>query len=151
MSETTYTGRPGPKDFTRKRRTITFRIDDDVFEATPAVPAGVLVEFANSFTDVNAKAGPAESFGTVMAVLEMVLLPESFKRMAARADDLSNPVEIDQLSDVLLWLLEEYGLRPTQPSSNSSTGPLSPGSGTSLTASTPAAESTSLNFPSTGS
>lgn len=151
MSETTYTGRPAPKDFTKRRKPISFRIDGDTFEATPAVPAGVLVEFANSYTDVNAKAGPAESFQTVMSVLELVLLPESFKRMAVRANDLANPVEIDQLSDVLLWLLEEYGLRPTQPSFSSSTGPDSPASGTNWMASTPEAGSISSPSLSTGS
>lgn len=138
------------KDFSRPRERIEFKIDGDTFEATPAVPAEILVEFANRFTDVNTKPStPGEQFATVTAVLQLVLLPESFKRLTARARDLDNPVEIDQLSDVILWLLEEYGMRPTQPSSSSSTGQASPASGTNSTATTPDAASTFSPSPST--
>jgi hypothetical protein len=78
-----------------------------------------------------------------MGVFELVLIPASFDQLRARGKDRTNPVEIDQLSDIVLWLLEEYGLRPTQLSSNSSPGPENPASGTNSTDSTPAAASTS--------
>jgi hypothetical protein len=132
------------KDFTRKREQIRFTIDGDRFEAAPAVPAEVLVEFANRFSGTSAGVGDsADTFGTVMSVLELVLVPESYERLRARAGDRVNPVEIDQLSDVILWLLEQYGLRPTQPPSSSATGPASLASGTSSMASTPGVVSTS--------
>jgi hypothetical protein len=132
------------KDFTRKREQIRFTIDGDRFEAAPAVPAEVLVEFANRFSGTSAGVGDsADTFGTVMSVLELVLVPESYERLRARAGDRANPVEIDQLSDVILWLLEQYGLRPTQPPSSSATGPASLASGTSSMASTPGVVSTS--------
>jgi hypothetical protein len=132
------------KDFSRTRKQILFQIDGDTFEAASAVPAEILVEFANRFNDVSTKnSSPSELFEALMGVFELVLLETSFDKLRTRGRDRANPVEIDQLSDIVLWLLEEYGLRPTQLSSNSSPGPENPASGTSSTDSTPAAVSTS--------
>lgn len=149
MSETTPdTPRP-VRDFSRPRPRILFTIDGDTFEAAPAIPAETLVRFTNQFADL-APAGSGSSgdqFGAITSVLRFVLLPESLERLSSRLSDLANPVDMDQLGDIVMWLLEQYGLRPTQPSSNSSAGPGSPVSGTSLTGSTPDAVSTSAPLP----
>src|SRR5690606_41105458 len=59
------------------------------------------------------------------------------ERFAARLKDKTNPIHDDQMSDVIIWLLEENGMRPTRPSQDSSDGSASPESGTSSTESTP--------------
>ena len=152
MSETTAAAIPPVKDFSKPRARIRFTIDSDTFEAAPAVPAETLVQFANRFNDVNLKTmAPEDQYQTVMSVLELVLFPESFAVLSGRTKNRAQPVELPQLSDIIAWLLGEYGMRPTQPSSNSSAGPGSPVPGTNSTASTPDAVSISDLSPLTAS
>lgn len=120
------------KDFSRKRERLVFRIDDDIFEAATALPGKTLARFAARFADVE-NIPIDKQLDAFADALGMVLLPESNSRFQKRLDDLENPIELEQASDVIQWLLEKYGLRPTEPSSDSSTGPASPASGTSLT------------------
>lgn len=120
------------KDFSRKRERLIFRIDDDIFEAATALPGKTLARFASRFADIEET--PFDKQLDLFAdALGLVLLPESNSRFQKRLDDLENPIELEQASDVIQWLLECYGLRPTGPSSDSSTGPASPASGTSST------------------
>lgn len=123
----------GPvRDFTRKRTRLLFRIDDDLFEAAPALPGKTLGTFASRFSDIQ-KAPVAKQLDIFAEALGLVLLPESNARFQKRLDDLEQPIELEQASDVITWLMEAYGHRPTEPSSPSSTGPASPVSGTSST------------------
>ena len=115
-----------------------FTIDGDTYEAAPVMPAETLMEFAGHFGKVGDT--PAENLTAMRGLLEMVLLPDSYERLAARLRSRENPVDIDQVSDLISWLLETYGLRPTRPSSSSPDGPPSPESGTSLTGITSAEE-----------
>ena len=131
MTEPT-TSAPPVKDFTRQRRRLQFRIDNDLFEAAPALPGNVLTAFAVRFADVS-KAPTEQQMQIFADALGMVLLPESNARFQKRFNDLKNPIELEQASDVIMWLMEAYGLRPTQPSSPSASGPPSPESGTSST------------------
>jgi hypothetical protein len=150
MTELTNTGAP-VRDFTRKRKRLIFRIDDDVFEAAPVLPGDAyaeLVDLYNGTADVETY---QQQYGMLKSALELALLPESYERFAARLGNKSNPIDGDQMADVVLWVLEAYGLRPTGPSQPSSDGPASPASGTSSTASTPLVESTSAVSPPTSS
>lgn len=132
------------RDFSRKRKRLDFTIDGDTFEAATALPGDVYAEFVtlyNSTTDVETY---QQQHDLLKQALELALLPDSWARFADRLKDKTNPIDDDQMADIVLWLLEEYGLRPTQPSQPSSDGPSSPESGTSSTESTPPAESISL-------
>lgn len=120
------------KDFTRKHERITFRIDDDLFEAARALPGQTLTEFARRFSDLGS-APVTDQLGVLTDALNMVLLPESAARFAKRFSDLENPIELDQASDIVIWLLECYGLRPTRPLSPSVSGPPSLEFGTNST------------------
>lgn len=140
MTETNGTG---VKDFSRPRKRILFQIDGDQFEAAVAVPAETFVELSLRYSDLGESDSWADNYKALTAALELVLIPDSYERLAARFADKQRPIELDQIADIVLWLLEEYGLRPTQPSSDSSDGPSSPASGTSSTANTPAEASIS--------
>lgn len=120
------------KDFSRKRERLVFRIDADIFEAATALPGKTLARFASRFADIE-KTPFDKQLDVFADALGLVLLPESNARFQKRLDDLENPIELEQASDVITWLLEHYGLRPTEPSSDSSAGPVSPASGTSST------------------
>lgn len=139
-----------PKDFTRKRERLTFRIDDDLFEATPALPGEVLVEFAKRFSDIDTVALD-QKLDVVKDALGLVLLPDSHALFTKRFSDLENPIEYEQASEVMTWLMEVYGRRPTQPSSPSSTGQPSPASGTSSTDAAPQTVSIPATFQPTAS
>lgn len=138
------------KDFTRKRSPVTFRIDSDLFEAAAALPGETLVQFAKRFSDVGSTPD-TDRLDVILDALSMVLLPESAARFAKRFSDLENPIELEQASEVVVWLLERYGLRPTQPSSGSVTGLLNPESGTSSTDGQSPQGPTSPTSPVTGS
>lgn len=136
------------KDFSKARKRLQFRIDDDVFEAASAVPADVLIDYTMEFAGLDPAKVPIEQQLKVFrSVLELTLLPESLTRFTARMRDRENPIEMDQIDSVITWLFEEYGLRPTESPSDSSDGQPAPATGTSLTASTPETVSISAASP----
>lgn len=140
------------KDFTKARKRLQFKIDDDVFEASPAVPAEVLMDFATQFVGTDPEnASVDKQLEAFRSVLGLVLLEESLARFNARLRDRARPIDISQVEDVITWLFEEYGLRPTELPSPSSTGPSGPVSGMVSTVSTPDVASISAASPSTGS
>ncbi len=132
------------KDFSRPRKKIAFTIDGDVFEGAPVMPAETLMQFGSKLAVGETS---EENFRTMGRLLEMVLLPDSYKRIMERLSSRENPIDIEQLSDLVPWLLEQYGLRPTRPSSSSADGPPSPESGTTSTETTSAAGSISSISP----
>ncbi len=120
------------RDFTRPRTHLTFTIDDDVFEAASVLPGDVYAEFVmNSIGTDNATY--QQQYDRMKEALRLALLPASFERFTERLRDKTNPIDETQLSEVLLWLMEAYGMRPTEPSQPSSDGPSSPESGMSST------------------
>ena len=132
MTELTPADGAPVKDFSRARERHIFRIDDDVFEAATALPGKVLARFAARFSDIDNT--PADKqLDAITDALGMVLLPASNALFQKRLDDLQTPIELEQATDVIQWLLEQYGLRPTEPSSDSSSGLPSLASGTSST------------------
>ena len=125
------------RDFTKKRDDISFRVDDDMFHAARGVPADVLMDFATQFSGMSLSTPVDEQLKAFRGVLELVLLPESLQLFNARMRDRENPIEIDQVEQIITWLMEKYGLRPTEPSSDSPPGQDGPVPGTTSTASTP--------------
>lgn len=139
------------KDFSKKRNDILFRIDDDVFHAAKAIPAEVLMDFATQFSGMGLATPVDEQLKAFRGVFELVLLPDSLALFNERMRDRANPIEIDQCEQVITWLMEQYGLRPTELPSSSPPGQESPGTGTTSTVSTPGAELISASSPSIGS
>lgn len=128
------------KDFTKAKKRVTFQIDDDTFEAPSVLPVPVMQELAKSADGLKAGASSSETLGQVVDVFNVILLDSSAEKLRGRIASKDNPVDLEQLIDVMLWLLEVYGLRPTQPSSDSSTGQPNDVSGTPSTAGAPSAE-----------
>lgn len=125
------------KDFSKQRKRLQFRIDDDLFEAVPAIPAQVMIDFTKTITSTDpTQLTPEQQVNVLTDMLEIVLVPESLKRFQARMADVNSPIEMDQINDVVTWLFEEYGMRPTIEPSPSSSGGSLPASGTTSTANT---------------
>jgi hypothetical protein len=126
-------GAPPARDFSRKRKRLDFAIDGETFEAAPGLPGDIYAEFVTLYTRTGDVETYQQQHDLMKSALELALLPESYNRFVARLKDKAEPIDDDQMADVVLWLLEEYGMRPTQPSQPSSDGPASPESGTSST------------------
>lgn len=147
------TGSPtsAARDFTRKRKPLDFTIDADRFVAASALPGDIYAEFVTLYNNTGDTETYQEQHDLLKKALGLALLPDSFTRFTDRLKDKTDPIDDDQMADVVLWLLEEYGMRPTRPSQPSSDGPASPESGTSSTENTQPAESTSQTSEPTAS
>lgn len=107
------------KDFTKKRKQINFLLDsEEPYLCYPALALPSLQEIALISGNMTAETA-TESFAEFFAV---VLQPESAERMKAKLYDRMNPLDSEQANEIMEWLMEEYGLRPTSPSSGSSDG-----------------------------
>lgn len=139
------------RDFSRARNRITFNIDGDEFEAASALPAELLLEFVGRFESAGDGSRAVDNLSALMDSLRIALLPESFERFTARTRSRTEPIDLEQVSDIVLWLLEVYGMRPTRRPSSSADGSPTPGTGTSSTGSTSAEASISSPSPPTAS
>jgi hypothetical protein len=149
------------KDFTKQARVVEFKIGNDVYRGKPHLPAQTMIDFTLRMEGMSEEtATPQQGFDTMMECLQMVLMPDSFTLFKSHMKDPSadagsapdfEPIELPQVTDVLEWVMGEYGLRPTKSSGDSSDGQSSPASGTNSTDSTSEGVLTSVNSPSTGS
>jgi hypothetical protein len=130
------------KDFSRARPTVSFKIDDDVFTGVPAMSADDMVALVATFADMD-EDDPVQVAKTIKDIVRNLLDSRSADRFVNRMGDRVQPIEFDQANEVILWLMGEYGMRPTEQPSPSGSGPASPASGTNLTEPTSVAVSTS--------
>lgn len=139
-------------DFSLRRRSLRFRVDDDVFEAAPDIATDLALEFADKTELLNSSATPSdEKIKLTHSLIRLLLFPESADRFIARLADPRQPIGPSKLGEIIKWLFEEYGMRPTTSDSVSLTGSDGPASGTSSPAITAAAASTSADSVSIGS
>lgn len=106
------------KDFTGDADPIRFKIRDEIFTCLDDIPIariGELAKIANSddVADMGAK---------MLTLFQELLEEESFERF--KSSILTGKpvvVGVTRIRDLVPWLLEQYGLRPTVPSSGSGT------------------------------
>lgn len=119
-------------DFSIGRKSIPFKVDDDVFEAVPDIAAELAMEYASQLEELTKPEAPTidSQKEVVYSTLRLVLFPESADRFIARLRDQVNPIGQTRFTKITEWLLEQYGLRPTEQDSASSTGSESQDAGT---------------------
>jgi hypothetical protein len=130
------------KDLTDRtpRRTRKFRLDPDLFECAAKLPAGVVQDLAlmrrtakaarealDAGNDELAEEIAAEAQRIFFGILDIIMLPESTERFAKRMRDPLNPIDMPDIQRFMAWTVEEYGDRPTTPSSDSVPSPSSNG------------------------
>jgi len=143
------------KSFTSRKPPVEFDIDGEAFRAYRVLPARQFAEFAEKVSYLN-RANTDYSGGdkvaltmqdTISVVLEAVELcldPDSTERLASRIRDRENPVDVNTMTEMLVWLLEQMGMvkesasRPSQPTSDSPTGSGATGVGSEASASSTA-------------
>lgn len=118
---------PDPiKDFTLPLEPKQFRIDEDLFNAPAILSPVTLAKLAKLHTQMAQTDIGQDVEGTLRQVGHMfqLLLPgSSGKRFAERLLSEEEPIDLQrQAMPALYWLLEQYGLRPTELSSSSPTG-----------------------------
>lgn len=92
-----------------------FFINDDLFLAAPALPLGIAGQLA-AFKG----ALEAEAVDKLLDFFDLILLDASAQLFRERAFSKDKPIPMTQVMPIINWLLEEYGMRPTQPSADSS-------------------------------
>jgi hypothetical protein len=128
-----------------------FRIHDDEFFLVPDLPAGLLMEFAQEIDKFDAADTPiTDKMSLLDRMFRMVMRKDSADLFIERLSSTEKPIGIEPATKVLQWAMEQYGLRPTEPSENSSDGAKAD-DGSNSTDSGPVEESTSEPSPSTGS
>lgn len=147
------------KSFTSRTSTIPFDVNGVDFEAAGSLPADDFIDFlavvgelgrlgqkAKDVSDTEEEGGSFDietlrSQKELMAkAVGLALLPDSAERFMGLLSDRANPATLDLLTEVLMWLMEEYklsakgddddaedeegavGSRPTKPTSDSATG-----------------------------
>lgn len=116
------------KDFSAKRTSLTFSAGGQTFEALPELPIGRLAALSDLGKSDFSKAG---GIAKIEQIFRYLLTRESADRFCAaiayREPDEADPlatfdppvIGLTTVLDILRWLLEEHGLRPTEPSSGS--------------------------------
>lgn len=128
-----------PRDFSLPMDPKPFRISPDDFEAPPLLAPMVLLNLARLHGELTDLADIEKTLTLVSDMFAMLLPGPSGQRFRARlltegraADPDADPPRLEpdpppidltrQALPVLYWLLEEYGIRPTGPSSPSPNG-----------------------------
>jgi hypothetical protein len=138
----------GIKDFTTPKKNIRFKIDDEVFRGLSDLPALTLVEFAGMAEQLSNSSLEGQP-KMLRAMFELVLDEDSGRRFVDRMSSRERPIGMEQINDIMPWIMEKYGLRPTTPSSDSLTGSEVQVGGTNSTESVqPQASISAISVPS---
>lgn len=112
------------RDFSTSPEPVTFRIAPDTFECWPEIPLDSLIELSTLSTMTDRKA----QMDAVKDLIDAVMSPEQaavFRRRCrpgTKEEPNTSPIGVRHIQDLLPWLMEAYGLRPTPPSSESEDG-----------------------------
>ncbi len=110
-------------DFSVERESIPFKVDDDVFHAVADIAAELAMDYAQKLEVLQADTTNVESQKEILhSTMRLVLFPESAERFIERLSDQLHPIGQKRVADITQWLLEQYGLRPTESDSASSPG-----------------------------
>lgn len=110
----------GVMDFSNPAQNIKFRLDGDEFEALPEIAAVSMLRFADEATRLDRDdVGTDEKIKIIQGLFRMVLTTESATRFIRRLEDDAHPIGMARFGEIVEWLMERYGLRPTEPDSAS--------------------------------
>jgi hypothetical protein len=90
---------------------ISFMLYGEEFFCRPAIQGKVLLDLVSKSGDEN---NAAEAAAVITTFFSTVLMPESYERFDALATDPDRIVEVERLGEIVGWLVEQYGDRPTQ-------------------------------------
>jgi hypothetical protein len=98
---------------------IIFQIYEEEFKCRPSIQGRTLIELVSQAD----QADMAKAAGAILTFMDRVLVPSSRERFQEMTESDDRIVDMDTLSAVMEWLIEQYAGRPTEESSDSSDGP----------------------------
>lgn len=112
------------KDFTKKKnnKPVTFALDGDTFYCAPKLPTPLLRKVSELKKSGNADELSEDRIEQLFGLLREILLDDSVKLYNERLESKTNPIDVSEVSEIISWLMEVYGLRPFQESSDSVDG-----------------------------
>jgi hypothetical protein len=114
-----------PRDFTLPMEPKQFRIDADVFKAPAIISPVALKKLSALHAELGDGVGANidQSLNLIADMFAILLPGPSGERFKERLLSETEPIDLQrQALPALYWLLEEYGVRPTEPSSPSPNG-----------------------------
>lgn len=106
------------KDFTEHQTKIQFSVRGEMFTAKDDIPLpylGRLSELGSGLGDSG-----EDATAKILKVFEAMLDKQSYEKFEqAISGDGEIVIGITLIQQIITWLLEQYGLRPTEPSSGS--------------------------------
>lgn len=103
-------------DFTEETPSIQFKVGGEVFTAVPTIPLARISELSKLGSTTTDGSSMVEG---IQRIFSNILVPESYERFMAGLSSTENPIGIAHVTKILPWLMEQYGLRPTEASSGS--------------------------------
>lgn len=113
------------KDFSLSPEPVIMRIAPDEFRCYPEIPLDVMIEVAEMAAS---QATGVERIHQLRELLEGVMEPEAYAVFQARMrkgtqeEPNLNPIGMRHIREILPWIMEVYGLGPTQESDSSVDG-----------------------------
>lgn len=122
------------KDFTIKKKRVKFKIDDDIFEASRILGIPMMQDLVK-VTKGLGNMSESQDYSAITKIFEELLVEGSAERFNERLMKKGDEgIDVrEQLLPILHYILEKFGVRPTQPSSDSSAGSPSETDGTPST------------------
>jgi hypothetical protein len=101
----------GAGDQDKPAEPLSFKLHGEEFSCKPKMQGKVLLDLV---AKSSAQDNPGEAAAIINKFFELVLVAESYKRFDALVQSDDKIVEVEQLSDIVAWLVEQYTDRPTQ-------------------------------------
>lgn len=108
------------RDFSISDEPLPFKLGQDIFEAVPVVPPVLLDELTAALAQMGAEGRTnIELLNDFAAIFDVLLTEGTALRFRERLMSRTEPIDLNrQLVPIIQWLLEEYGMRPMEPSSD---------------------------------
>lgn len=94
-----------------EREPLSFDLYDETFNCRPELQGAVVLEFLSA-----ADSDGGEAAKQILGFYKHALEPESHERFIALIEDPERIVDLETLTEIVAWLIEEYTSRPTQAS-----------------------------------
>jgi hypothetical protein len=102
----------GAGDQDKPAEPLSFKLHGEDFACKPKMQGIVLLDLVSKSS---AQDNPGEAAAIINKFFELVLIAESYERFDALVQSDDRIVDVEQLSDIVGWLVEQYSDRPTQP------------------------------------
>jgi hypothetical protein len=91
---------------------LSFKLHGEDFSCKPKMQGRILLDLVAASS---AQDNPGEAAAIINKFFKLVLIAESYERFDALVQSDDRIVEVEQLSAIVAWLVEQYADRPTQP------------------------------------